>query len=205
MIARLRGRLDTIGEDHAVIDIGGVGYLVSCSARTLAGLPRPGDALDLHIETQVRPESIILYGFEHIAERSWFRLLQTVQGVGARVALGILAVLAPDQLAQAVAAQDRAALTRASGVGARLAGRIVSELKDRVGELPVMKGAPAGAVAGPLGGRAEDAVSALVNLGYARSEAHGAVARAAATLGDEADVETLIRSGLQELAAASVA
>lgn len=206
MIARLRGRLDAIGDDHAVIDVGGVGYLVLCSARTLAGLPRPGDALDLHIETQVRAESITLYGFEHVAERSWFRLLQTVQGVGARVALGILAVLAPDQLAQAVAAQDRAALTRASGVGARLAARIVSELKDRVGELPVMKGTPAGAiVAGPLGGAAEDAVSALVNLGYARSEAHGAVARAAATLGDEADVEALIRSGLQELAAASVA
>ena len=128
MIARLRGTLDTLGEDHAVIDVGGVGYLVACPTRTLAALPRPGEAVDLLIETQVRDDSITLYGFRSGAERSWFRLLQTVQGVGARVALAILSVLGPDELARAVAAQDKAALARASGVGPRLAGRIASEL-----------------------------------------------------------------------------
>ena len=137
MIARLRGRLDSLGEDHAVVDVGGVGYLVACSARTLAGLPGTGEAVDLHVETQLRAESITLYGFRDPAERAWFRLLQTVQGVGARVALGVLSVLTPDQLARAVAAQDKAALTRASGVGPRLASRIVAELKDRLVDFPL--------------------------------------------------------------------
>jgi holliday junction DNA helicase RuvA len=201
VIARLRGTLDGLDEDHAVVDVSGVGYLVACSTRTLASLPRPGEAVDLLIETQVRAESITLYGFRSVAERSWFRLLQTVQGVGARVALAVLSVLGPDELARAVAAQDRAALARASGVGPRLAGRIASELKDRLTELP----APAGALApGPtamtLGGPADDAVSALVHLGYGRSEAHAAVAKAAAALGAAAPLEALIRSGLQELA-----
>lgn len=199
MIARLRGRLDTLGEDHAVVDVGGVGYLVFCSPRTLAVLPRPGEAVDLHIETQVRAESITLYGFPDPAERGWFRLLQTVQGVGARVALAILAVLAPDQLARAVAAQDRAALARASGVGQRLAGRIVAELKDRLADLP--EGAPFQPMPGEVaaGDAAADAVSALINLGYGRSEAHQAIARAAATLGANASVDALIRFGLKKL------
>jgi len=200
MIARLRGRLDSIGEDHAVIDVGGVGFLVVCSGRTLAELPPAGEAVDLFVETQVRPESITLYGFSDQAERSWFRLLQTVQGVGARVALGILAVLGPEQLAQAVAAQDKAALARASGVGPRLAGRILAVLRDRLGELPANVPAPAVApVTAVAGGAAEDALSALVNLGYGRSEAHHAVARAVATLGAEADVAALIRTALKEL------
>ena len=137
LIARLRGRLDSLGEDHAVIDVGGVGYLVVCSARTLAALPAAGEAVDLHVETQVRAESITLYGFREPAERVWFRLLQTVQGVGARVALGLLSVLAPDELARAVAAQDKAALARASGVGPRLAARIASELRERLVDLPL--------------------------------------------------------------------
>jgi holliday junction DNA helicase RuvA len=201
VIARLRGKLDTLDEGHAVVDVGGVGYLVACPTRTLAALPRPGEAVDLLIETQVRDDSITLYGFRSGAERSWFRLLQTVQGVGARVALGILSVLGPDELARAVAAQDKAALARASGVGPRLAGRIASELKDRLSELPGHAGAPSpGPALAALGGPAGDAVSALVNLGYGRSDAHAAVAKAAATLGDAAPVETLIRSGLQELA-----
>lgn len=200
MIARLRGRLDSFGEDHAVIDVGGVGYLVVCPTRTLAALPRPGEAVDLLVETQVRAESITLYGFGDPAERSWFRLLQTVQGVGARVALGILSVLPPDQLARAVAAQDKAALARASGVGPRLAGRIAGELKDRLGELPAS--AASAPIAAPLGGAAEEAASALVNLGYGRSEAHQAVAKAAAILGDTAALDALIRTGLQELAQA---
>lgn len=200
MIARLRGKLDTLDEGHAVIDVGGVGYLVACPTRTLAALPRPGEAVDLLIETQVRDDSITLYGFGSRAERSWFRLLQTVQGVGARVALGILSVLGPDELARAVAAQDKAALARPSGVGPRLAGRIASELKDRLSELPVPVGAPSPGPAAALGGPADDAVSALVNLGYGRSDAHAAVAKAAATLGDAAPLEALIRTGLQELA-----
>jgi Holliday junction DNA helicase RuvA len=201
VIARLRGTLDGLDQDHAVIDVGGIGYLVACSTRTLAALPRPGELVDLMIETQVRADSITLYGFRSAAERSWFRLLQTVQGVGARVALAILSVLGPDDLARAVAAQDKAALSRASGVGPRLAGRIASELKDRLTELPGSVGAPApGPTALTLGGAGDDAVSALVHLGYGRSEAHQAVARAAAALGDAAPVEALIRTGLQELA-----
>jgi holliday junction DNA helicase RuvA len=200
VIARLRGTLDGLDEDHAVIDVGGVGYLVACSTRTLAALPRPGEAVDLLIETQVRAESITLYGFSIAAERSWFRLLQTVQGVGARVALALLSVLGPDELARAVAAQDKAALGRASGVGPRLAGRIASELKDRLTELPGAVGAPApGPAALRLGGAGDDAVSALVHLGYARGEAYQAIAKAAAALGEAAPLEALIRSGLQEL------
>jgi holliday junction DNA helicase RuvA len=193
VIARLRGTLDALDEGHAVIDVGGVGYLVACPTRTLAALPRPGEAVDLLIETQVRDDSITLYGFRSGTERSWFRLLQTVQGVGARVALGILSVLGPDDLARAVAAQDKAALARANGVGPRLAARIASELKDRLTELPGPAGAPLPAA--PI----TDAVSALVNLGYGRSDAHAAVAKAAAALGTSAPLEALIRTGLQEL------
>jgi Holliday junction DNA helicase RuvA len=200
MIARLRGRLDSLEEDHAVVDVGGVGYLVVCSTRTLAALPRPGEAVDLLIDTQVREESITLYGFRQASERAWFRLLQTVQGVGARVALGLLSVLSPDQLAQAIVAQDRAALARASGVGPRLAGRIASELKDRLGGLALAPAGPAATPAAALGAAAQDAVSALVNLGYGRSEAHAAIARAAASLGQGAALDALIRAGLQELA-----
>jgi holliday junction DNA helicase RuvA len=203
VIARLRGKLDALDEDHAVVDVGGVGYRVACATRTLAALPRPGEAVDLLIETQVRDDSITLYGFRSGAERSWFRLLQTVQGVGARVALGILSVLGPDELARAVAVQDKAALARASGVGPRLAGRIASELKDRLSELPGPVGGPlAGPAAMTLDGPADEAVSALVNLGYGRSDAHAAVTKAAVSLGDAAPLEALIRTGLQELAGA---
>jgi Holliday junction DNA helicase RuvA len=200
MIARLRGRLDGVAEDHAVIDVHGVGYLVHASPRTLAGLPRAGEAVDLRIETQLRAESITLYGFETETERRWFRLLQTVQGVGARVALAILSVLPPDALARALVAQDKRALAQASGVGPRLAGRIVSELKDHLGDVTPPALGPASAPTAPLGGLAEDAVSALVHLGYGRSEAHAAVAKAAANLGEAAGLDALIRSGLQDLA-----
>jgi Holliday junction DNA helicase RuvA len=200
MIARLRGRLDGIAEDHAVVDVGGVGYLVVCSARTLAGLPGMGEAVDLHIETQVRAESITLYGFGDPAERVWFRLLQTVQGIGGRVALAVLSVFGPEELARAVAAQDKAALSRASGVGPRLAGRIVSELRERLVDLPVPLGAVAAVPVTGASGPAADAISALINLGYGRSEAHAAIAKAAASLGEQAAVDALIRTGLQELA-----
>jgi Holliday junction DNA helicase RuvA len=199
VIARLRGRLDSIGEDQAVIDVGGVGYLVVCPARTLAALPSPGEAVDIHVETQVRAESITLYGFRDPAERAWFRLLQTVQGVGARVALGVLSVLTPDQLARAVAAQDKAA---ASGVGPRLAARITAELRDRLVDFPALGGQAAGAALAAASGVAADALSALINLGYGRGEAQAAIAKAAASLGDKAPLDALIRTGLQELTGA---
>ncbi len=201
MIAHLKGTVLDIGEDAVVIDVGGVGYLVFCSARTLGHLPRIGEPADLRIETQFKAESLTLYGFQTAAERDWFRLLQTVQGVGARVALALLSALTPDELAQAVMARDKTAFARASGVGPRLAQRLVSELQNRVGELPAAPAItlPSRATAASGGGSAEDAVSALVNLGYGRSEAHAAVAKAAAALDDSADVEALIRAGLQDL------
>ena len=205
MIAHLAGRVFEISDESVIVDVGGVGYLVFCSSRTLADLPAIGEATALQVETQFRAESLTLYGFRTSAERSWFRLLQTVQGVGARVALALLSALTPDQLAQAIMAKDKAAFTQASGVGPRLAQRLVSELQSKVGELPsapaVTLPSPATAAGGGGGGVAEDAVSALVNLGYGRSEAHGAVAKAAAGLGESGDVEALIRAGLQELTA----
>ncbi|MDH3660284.1 MAG: Holliday junction branch migration protein RuvA [Alphaproteobacteria bacterium] len=204
MIAHLSGRIFEIGEDSVIVDVGGVGYILYCSSRTLAQLPAVGDPAALHVETQFKAESLTLYGFESGAERSWFRLLQTVQGVGARVALALLSALTPDQLAQSIMAKDKAAFTQASGVGPRLAQRLISELQSKVGELPtapvVTLPSSAGA-AGTAGGPAEDAVSALVNLGYGRSEAHGAIAKAAAGIGEDGDVEALIRAGLKALTA----
>ncbi len=197
MIAKLTGIVDSAGEDWVVIDVAGVGYLVFCSGRTLSALPRPDGRASLHVETHVREDHIHLYGFAERAERDWFRLLQSVQGVGARVALAILTVLTPDALREAIAAQDKAPLTRASGVGGKLAQRIVAELKDKVAS-PLAASLPAGAVAGR--GPADDAVSALVNLGYPRVEAFGAVAKASRALGGEAPLESLILQGLKELA-----
>ena len=209
VIAKLTGLLEASGEDWAVIDVGGVGYRVFASGRTLAGLGPAGRPASLYIETHVREDHIHLYGFEDRAERDWFRLLTTVQGVGAKVALAILTVLPAGELAQVIAAQDRAALSQASGVGAKLAGRILSELRDRVGELAVGAatavavgaGDGAGVAAGAFApdGAAADAVSALVNLGYKRVEAFGAIAGVARRLGGSAPVEELIRAGLKEL------
>ena len=198
MIAKLRGILDSSGEDWAVIDAGGVGYLVFCSARTLARLPEPGNAVALEIETHVREDHIHLYGFLGPGERAWFRLLTTVQGVGARVAMAVQGVLGPDELAQAVASGDRASLTRAPGVGPKLAQRILSELKDKVDAIAVAPIPVRFATAN--GGHPGDAVSALVNLGYRRPEAVGAVSAAVRSLGPEAAVEALIKAGLKELA-----
>ena len=198
MIARLWGRLDAVGDDSVVVDVNGVGYLAFCSVRTLRALPAPGAAVEIYVETHVREDHIHLYGFVDEAERDWFRLLQTVQGVGARVALAILGVIGPGEIAQAIAAQDKAALSQANGVGSKLAGRIVSELRDAVGGLEL---GPAAVIAGvAVEGDAADAVSALVNLGYRRGEAVTAVASAARRLGDGARVEALIRTGLRELA-----
>ncbi|HEX6102325.1 MAG TPA: Holliday junction branch migration protein RuvA [Alphaproteobacteria bacterium] len=198
MIAKLRGILDSTGEDWAVVDVGGVGYLIYCSARTLSRLPEPGAAVALEVETHVREDHIHLYGFLGAADRAWFRLLTTVQGVGARVAMAIQGVLGPDELAQAVALADRASLTRAPGVGPKLAQRIITELKDKVDAIAV---APIPVrLAAVNGDHASDAVSALVNLGYRRPEAMGAVSAAVRSLGAEAAVEALIKAGLKELA-----
>lgn len=199
MIAMLAGIVDQSGADGLVLDVNGVGYLVFASARTLARAPARGEPMRLLIETHVREDHIHLYGFADEAERGWFRLLTTVQGVGARTALAILSVLAPDALATAIMAQDRAAVARADGVGPKLAARVVNELKDKVSGIalgPAAAGAPAGAA---THGAAADAVSALVNLGYSRTDAFGAVAQAAKRLGAEAKIDALIRAGLQEL------
>lgn len=199
MIAKLAGVIDSVGEGHVVIDVGGVGYLVFCATRTLARLPALGGTASLLIETHVREDHIHLYGFADEAERAWFRLLTTVQGVGARIGLAILSVLGPDDLARAIAVQDKASVARANGVGAKLAGRIVSELKDKVPGLEALPG-PAPAPGVPAAnGAASDAVSALVNLGYRRLDAFGAVANAQKSLGPNAAAAELIRAGLKEL------
>ncbi|MEX1204233.1 MAG: Holliday junction branch migration protein RuvA [Dongiaceae bacterium] len=203
MIAKLTGILESAGSDWAVVDVAGVGYLVHCSARTLARLQGVGGAVSLLIETHVRQDHIHLYGFLDAAERDWFRLLTTVQGVGSRVALAVQSVLPPDELVQAILVQDRAGLTRANGVGPKLAGRIVAELKDKVAGLSFGR-AVAEAVASAAGastGPAADAVSALTNLGYRRAEAFGAVAQALQRLGPNPAVDALIRAGLKELSA----
>jgi holliday junction DNA helicase RuvA len=202
MIAKLAGILDAVGPEGAVIDVGGVGYLTFCSTRTLARLPSPGGVARLLIETHVREDHIHLYGFIDAAERDWFRLLTTVQGVGARLALAILSAVAPEALTLAIVAQDKAALARADGVGPRLAARIANELRDKVGRLaltPAAAGVSAGAPPAGVDGAIADAVSALENLKIGRAEAYGAVTAAARRLGPEVAVEALIAAGLQEL------
>lgn len=202
MIATLRGVIESVGLDQAVIEVGGVGYLVFCSSRTLSALPSAGETTQIFVETHVREDHIHLYGFADRTEREWFRLLMTVQGVGARVALAILSVLSAEELLRAVASQDKTSLQRASGVGAKLAGRIVAELKDKVGALAIARSVPdavAASVSGVDSG-GEEAVSALVNLGFSRAEAYGAVARVRQSLGDGAQTDALIRGGLRELA-----
>jgi Holliday junction DNA helicase RuvA len=202
MIAKLAGIIDYVGAEEVIIDVGGVGYLAFCSARTIGRLPPAGSAARLLIETHVREDHIHLYGFADAEERDWFGRLTTVQGVGARLALAILSALSPEQLALAIAAHDKAALTRADGVGTKLAARIVNELHDKIaiatpGAIPMAAVAPRAETGS---GTAADAVSALVNLGYGRAEAFGAVAAAAQRLGSSAEAGALIRAGLQELA-----
>lgn len=205
MIAKLTGVVDAAGDGSVVIDVGGVGYLVFCSAKTLAQLS-PGETVSLRIETQVREDAIQLYGFLLADEKQWFRLLTTVQGVGAKGALAVLSVLAPEELVHAIAMSDRTALTRAAGVGPKLAVRVISELKDKVPA--VYEDAPSAVVgvsrAQPAGAEGE-AVSALVNLGFKPLEARTAVTQAASRLGTRTDVETLIRGGLAELTTGSPA
>lgn len=203
MIAKLTGILDSIGDDWAVIDVGGVGYMVFCSTRTLAQLPGTGEAVSFVIETHIREDHIHLYGFLDQAEREWFKLLTTVQGVGAKVGLGIQSVLGPKELTDAILAQDKGMITRAPGVGPKLATRLLTELKDKVGGMASVTPAVAAAAGATDTDRAamEDAISALVNLGYRRGDAFGAVTGALRNIGDDAGVEDLIRAGLKELTA----
>src|SRR5215471_2518679 len=203
MIGKLKGVIDSYGEDSVIVDVHGVGYLVHCSARTLQALPREGEAVTLAIETHVREDQIRLFGFMTDGEREWFRLLQTVQGVGAKVALAVLGTLKPGELASAIAMRDKAMIARTPGVGPKVAERIVTELKDK---------APAYADVDPavvhLSGAVEDrrapapvvdAVSALVNLGYGQPQAAAAIAAATRSAGEGADAARLIRLGLKEL------
>jgi Holliday junction DNA helicase RuvA len=204
MIGKLKGVVDSYGEDHAILDVHGVGYVVHCSSRTLQRLPGTGEAAVLSIETHVREDMIRLYGFESDEEREWFRLLQTTQGVGAKVALAILSSLDPGGLAAAVATGDKAAVARAPGVGPKLAARIVAEMKDKAPlfgavdpGLARLSGAVQDNSAPPA---VADAVSALVNLGYAQPQASAAVAAAMKSAGEGAEAPALIRLGLRELA-----
>jgi Holliday junction DNA helicase RuvA len=203
MIGKLKGIVDEVGEEELILDVGGVGYLVSASARTLRALPAIGQAATLLIETQVREDAIRLYGFLTASERDWFRLLQSVQGVGAKVALGVLATLSGEAISAAIAHQDKAAMARAPGVGPKLAARIVHELKDKAPAFDVAD--LGGAIAGDEPGSrlpkpAQDAVLALVGLGYGRPQASAAVNKGLATLGVEATTAALIKAGLKELA-----
>ncbi|WP_169570059.1 Holliday junction branch migration protein RuvA [Sneathiella limimaris] len=213
MIAKLTGKVDGSCEDWVIIDVNGVGYLVYASARTLRNLPQDGSIVSIHIETHVREDHIHLYGFQSVSEKAWFSLLQTVQGVGAKVALGILSIYNGEELTQIVASQDKTALTRVSGIGPKVAGRITAELKDKVAKMDLGAAAftetvtsTAAAGSGDIpkvssATAAGDAVSALVNLGYGRADAFGAVAAAGRRLGGDATVEQLITEGLKELAA----
>ncbi len=198
MIAQLTGRVVLLEQDRCVVDVGGVGYLVHASTRTLSALPMAPELAVVLTEMQVREDAITLYGFAESAEREWFRLLTTVQGVGAKVALNILSALSPRELIAAIQAGDRGALTRAAGVGAKLAVRLLTELREKAGAMPV--GVGFSPVLPPSGGVETDAISALVNLGYRRPEVVGAVAKAMERQGDAATLDSLIRDGLKDLA-----
>lgn len=201
MIAKLKGRLDSTGLDHAIIDVGGVGYLVGASSRTLAALGTIGEAVTIHTEMLVAADSIRLVGFARAEERDWYRLLTHVQGVGSRVALAILSALEPLDLHRAVAMGDKAMIARANGVGPKLAQRIVNELKDKIGAAPAGGPVGAGGIAIlPTGSFAADALSALQNLGFKPHEASTAVAAAEAELGDEASLDALVRLALRKAA-----
>jgi holliday junction DNA helicase RuvA len=204
MIGKLKGIIDSYREDAIVLDVNGVGYLVHCSARTLQELPRAGEPTALAIETHVREDQIRLFGFTSDVEREWFRLLQTVQGVGTKVALAVLSTLKPAELASAIAMRDKAMVARTPGVGAKVAERIVTELKDKAPAFTDVDPALI-RLSGALDEKSapqpvSDAVSALVNLGYGQPQAAAAIAAAARNAGEGAQVQTLIRLGLKELA-----
>jgi len=206
MIGKLRGAVDAVGAELAIIDVGGVGYEVACSSRTLSALPAPGEPVTLSIDTHVRQDAIKLYGFLTETERGWFRLLQSVQGVGSKVALSILSTLDTSQLAHAIALQDRAMVARAPGVGPKVALRIVNELKDKAPPAAISAAGqataavPPSGAAGPGASPETEAISALLNLGYAQAQANAAVAAALQKAGDPPRTENLIRLALKELA-----
>lgn len=197
MIASLSGRVQALGADHAVIEVGGVGYLVAASSRTLAALGAVGVEAMILTEMQVSDDAIRLFGFATAGERDWYRLLTGVQGVGGRVALAILSALTADELTQAIAREDKAMVARAQGVGPKLAQRIVNELKDKVGALAP---AAAGTAPAPAKGAAADALSALANLGFKPAEASRAVAAAEEELGPAATLDALVRLALRKAA-----
>lgn len=202
MIGKLKGVIDTIGEDFVILDVHGVGYVVQCSGRTLAHAGQVGEAATLAIETHVREDSIRLYGFATDAERDWFRLLQTVQGVGAKVALAVLGAMSTEELAVAITRQDKARIAQAQGIGPRLAARLAAELKDKVPAgvtLAEMQAAVAGAAEATEPPAVQDAVAALLTLGYGRPQAAEAAASARKTLGAAADAAALIRQALKQL------
>jgi Holliday junction DNA helicase RuvA len=203
MIGKLKGIIDTYGPDWVIIDVGGVGYLVHCSARTLAALPAAGEAAAVAIETYVREDVIRLFGFASSQERDWFRLLLGVQGVGTKVALAVLGTLTPNELATAIAMQDKALIARAPGIGPKVAQRVVAELKDKapaLGAADPTLAALQGSLEAGVPTAAGDAVSALLNLGYGQAQAGAAVSTALRKAGDEASAESLIRVALKELA-----
>ena len=197
MIAKLRGQLYSFAADHAVIDVNGVGYLVFASSRTLSALGAIGSEVVVHTEMKVSQDDIRLIGFATAGERDWFRLLTGVQGVGTRVALGILSALSADELSTAVASGDSRMIARAQGVGPKLAQRIVNELKDKVGAVAL---GPAGAAPPPPGSASADAVSALLNLGFRPAEASAAVAKAEAELGPGGSLDAMVRTALKKAA-----
>lgn len=203
MIGKLKGFVDSFGDDWVLIDCGGVCYEVFCSGRTLQALPRVGEATVIFVETIVREDLIRLYGFASDAEKSWFNLLTTVQGVGSRVALSILSVMSPSELSSAVALQDKAMVGRANGVGPKLAVRIVTELKGKVPALGAIDAGTLGLQSalgdGVAASNVADAVSALTNLGYSSAQASAALAKVVSREGDDTPTEKLIRLGLREL------
>ena len=202
MIAKLKGIIDSVGEDWVIIDVGGVGYLVYGSRRMLTKLPVPGESTELLIETHMREDHIHLFGFMDSAERDLYRLLTSVQGVGAKMALAVLSVMEPAALLVAIASEDKAALTKAHKVGPKLAARITNELKDKIGALPAGLGKTSGDGKIDVDNHDfQDAVSALTNLGYGQSEAYSAVASAQRKFGSDCALDDLVRSGLKELGA----
>lgn len=200
MIAKLKGLLDETGIDWAVIDVQGVGYLVHCSAKTLAAMGEPGEGVTVFTDLQVSENDMRLLGFATSAEREWFRLLTLVQGVGSKVALAILSALSIDELRNACANGDAAQVARANGVGPKLAGRIVNELKDKAGGMPGGSGGVVLGVAAPTGSVSADAVSALQNLGFKPAVAASAVAQALGELGEGAGLNDLVRVALKRAA-----
>lgn len=207
MIGKLSGIIDSFHPKHLILDVAGVGYLVNASARTLSQIGQKGDAVSLLIETAVREDAITLYGFADAAEQEWFKLLTSVQGVGAKAGLSILTVCPPDRLSIVIASQDKAGLTQADGVGPKLATRILTELKDKAGKIDLSPAAASGAV--PMKPDMsttpntidQDAVSALINLGYARADAYQAVMQAKSKANDNSDLQDILKVALKELSA----